>query len=102
MGVDLFIKKGKESIWFGRKYQTFEHTDDIETEIEDTLDYISKLKANINSYVAYSPKNVEDLNTVMTEISGDMEELTKSCEKLGRLYLIRDNLDDGWKIENDA
>jgi len=101
MGSELYLKKGKECLFFGRAYHTLEGGG-VNAEIDETEKDISEYESLIKNMISFCCNNLEELHKIIDEVNGNMEELSRLTKKLERLYIIRNAIDDGWEVEVDA
>jgi hypothetical protein len=102
MGADLIIKYRKKAVNVGRlnAYQIngelVTDEDEIDVLWADTID---DLKAEIEKFVAYTPKSVDDLDQATGRIDIKIEEALDTLIKIGRMTLIVDLIKEGFKTE---
>lgn len=108
MGTDIGIEKktkGKAYLWFGRYYRvapegwTIDITpDNINEAISDVEKTIEEHKKQVLSWMGYVAPTADQHAIAVNNVENAMDDLHEECIKLAKLIIIRNALDDGFKI----
>lgn len=106
MGVYANLKKGRHSICIGRSHTLVPDGWRVPLDKSNIKEAISYMQERISDYsrqlqtlVAYSSKDRDDLDKVMAETGDLLDLIAGSGGKLSLLILVRDLLEDGYKLK---
>lgn len=105
MGIDLYAKKGKIELCFGRAYHYKENSSqqindlDITEEIEKINEGQERASADLKGYVKCSPKNIKDTNETTKEFGWILEDLLEHTQRLGSLLILEELEANGFTFE---
>jgi len=105
MGIDLYLinKNTKEQYNLGRAYHYLGYNsypekltlDMVEELIDDGSESIRLLISDILSDLLYQPKCYEDAQNLKQNIKENLEQLREESERVGRLQMLYDLLEEG-------
>ncbi len=104
MSMDVYAKRGAEDIWIGSRSQVMgvyigDLTEDtLQFAMDENEDAMNKLTAEISRYVAYAPKNMEDMREAVSVVEDNIQSIQDYQHALSRLWLAKSLTEDGWAI----
>ena len=100
MGIDLYAKKGKIELSFGRAHQYNIPKDniDFEGEIESIEKDEEKTIEKIKGLAKYNPKDIDDMYRVEEDLGNIIVELLDGAQRLGCLMIFKDLKDAKFKF----
>jgi len=100
MGVYLNLKKNNEKICLGLSYH-YKIDGELglcEDDIYDEINYeLGKIKTQLSSFAAYSPKSVDDLRDITEEVDNYVDYIDEKLRQIGRAEVIAELIENGFE-----
>lgn len=101
MGMDLSLKKNNEIIDLGRSHY-YKICNKIPTDINDAYiesdKILIKVKLEINKIIAYSPKNLDELNEINEDINNLLDDFQEEIFRCGKSSVITEIIGEGFEV----
>lgn len=110
MTTHISADKGKYSVYIGSSSfilpadcnhigeEQLNKLGQIDDLINSIVESINDYKTRIKVYVAYEPKHIREVKELQEETDGYFEEIEELSKKIANLIIIKNLLEDGYKI----